>query len=362
MYLHHLSVTNYRNIGQVDAEFSPSLNLFLGRNGMGKTNLLDAIYYLSFCKSHTHTPDPQLLRQGESLFLLQGSYQLEQRREEILCAFQHNGKKTFKRNKKDYERLSQHIGLLPLVIVSPQDTELIHGQSEARRRFIDILISQYDNSYLQALIRYNRALLQRNTLLRSQVSNHDLYEALEAALSSEAAVLYGGRERFIRQLTPLFERYYTHISDSSETVELRYISHLHTSEPLSLLLHHRPTDLRLGYTGYGIHRDDLHFSLRHQLLRHAGSQGQHKTALLALKLAQHSLLAQHSHSLPILLLDDIFDKLDATRVRQIIGLVSSQDFGQIFITDSHRHPLPLADSSRVASFHLVDGGIGRLEG
>ncbi|MDR3126902.1 MAG: DNA replication and repair protein RecF [Tannerellaceae bacterium] len=364
MYLARLSVSNYKNIRQLEAEFSPSVNLFLGHNGMGKTNLLDAIYYLSFCKSHTHTPDGIAVREGEPVFLIQGHYEEEGKEEEILCAYKTGEQKTVKRNKKEYTRLSEHIGLLPLVIISPQDMKLIQGGSEERRRFMDIVISQYNRTYLNGLIQYNKALRQRNNLLRQKVEDGLLFEAIERMMVQASRPVYEARQEFIEQLIPLFNDYYRCISNSQETVSLNYVSQLHKEQAAEVLDRYRETDRKLGYTSGGIHRDDLVFRLRGQALNYTGSQGQQKTAVLAVKLAQYTLLANHTRTMPMLLLDDIFDKLDAGRVKQIMELVSGAGFGQIFITDTNRQHLDaLVESCCVptASFHVEEGELSRLE-
>lgn len=336
MILNKLSILNYKSIQEAEITFSPKMNCFFGNNGMGKTNLLDAIYYLSFSKSHLHTADNQIIRNEQDYCVIQGEYLFGERTEEIFCAIRRRQRKQFKRNKKEYDKLSEHIGLLPLVMVSPADSILIQGGSDERRRFLDLIISQHDNSYLQALIHYNKALLQRNTLLKNQSFDDTLYDVLEMQLDMYGQAIHEKRKLLVEEFTPLFNSYYQSISGSAESVALAYISKLETHDFPSLLHENRERDRILGYTSNGIHKDELEMTLEHNLIRRIGSQGQNKTYLIALKLAQFAFLTGKGTATPILLLDDIFDKLDAHRVEQIIKLVSSNNFGQIFITDTNR--------------------------
>ncbi|MDR1200957.1 MAG: DNA replication and repair protein RecF [Tannerellaceae bacterium] len=336
MILNKLSVLNYKNIQQAEILFSPKMNCFFGNNGMGKTNLLDAIYYLSFCKSHLHTSDNQIILAGEEMCVIQGSYDYEGRGEEIFCAIRRRQRKQFKRNKKEYDKLSEHIGLLLLVMVSPTDSDLIQGGSEERRRFLDLIISQQDKQYLHALIQYNKALQQRNSLLKNQSNDQSLYDVLEMQLDLYSKLVYKKRQLLVDELIPIFNDYYQNICQSSEQVGLRYLSQLAEGELVEMLSKNRERDYVLGYTSTGIHKDDLEMTLNGSLIRRIGSQGQNKTYLIALKLSQFTFLNQKGRTTPILLLDDIFDKLDANRVEQIIKLVSGDTFGQIFITDTNR--------------------------
>ncbi|MDR2920899.1 MAG: DNA replication and repair protein RecF [Tannerella sp.] len=336
MILKELSVLNYKNITHAGIVCSSKLNCFLGNNGMGKTNLLDAIYYLSFCKSHIHTPEKQIIHKEEDICVVQGKYDYNDQSEDIFCAMRRGQRKQFKRNQKAYEKLSEHIGLLPLVIVSPDDSELIRGGSDERRRLLDVIISQHDKSYLHALIQYNKALMQRNLMLKNQSSDKTLYEVLEMQLSMHGRLIYEKRKNLIEEFVPLFADYYQTICQSAENVSLQYISQL-TKGPLDVQLSaNRERERIVGYTLYGIHKDELEMMLDDRLMRHVGSQGQNKTFLIALKLAQYTFLTVHGTTKPILLLDDIFDKLDAERVEQIIQLVSGDQFGQIFMTDTNR--------------------------
>lgn len=339
MILQQLSIINFKNIAQADLSFSDNINCFLGNNGMGKSNLLDAIYYLSFCKSFTHVVDSQNIRHGEEFFMLQGVYERNEMPEVLSCGIRKRQKKSFKRNKKEYSRLSDHIGFAPLVMVSPDDITLIQGGSEERRRFIDMVISQWDKPYLDTLIRYNKALEQRNTLLRQEVSDPMLYEIWEEQMAHAATIIYDTRNRFLNEFIPVFNRFYNLISNGNEQVGLSYRSHMSDGNLLQQLADTRSRDLILGYTTKGIHRDDMEMTLDEYPMKRIGSQGQCKTYLIALKLAQYDFLAHNGNTTPILLLDDLFDKLDSERVERIMQLVSSDIFGQIFITDTNREYL-----------------------
>ncbi|WP_106828604.1 DNA replication/repair protein RecF [Parabacteroides pacaensis] len=337
MILKRLSILNYKNILQSEIEFSSKMNCFFGNNGMGKTNLLDAIHYLSFCKSHINTPDSQIIHSEQEICVIQGEYDYEGRNEEIFCAMRRRQRKQFKRNKKEYDKLSEHIGLLPLVVVSPADVDLIRGGSEERRRFLDVIISQHDKVYLHALIQYNKALAQRNVMLKREVHEDSLYDILEMQLEMHGRVIYQKRLDFVDEFVPIFNDFYQTICQSAEHVALEYVSQLTQESDLAAkLAHTRERDRILGYTSSGIHKDDLDMKLDDHLIRRIGSQGQNKTYLIALKLAQFDFLSRKGQTVPILLLDDIFDKLDASRVEQIIKLVSGERFGQIFITDTNR--------------------------
>lgn len=336
MVLKQLSILNYKNVVHAEVVFSPKINCFFGKNGMGKTNFLDAIYYLSFCKSHLNTPDSLIIRNNQEMCVLQGVYDCDGRTEELFCGIRHKQKKQFKRNKKEYKRLSEHIGLLPLVMISPADTELIQGGSEERRRFLDLIISQQDKNYLHALVQYNKTLLQRNMLLKEQTRDASLFDVLEMQLALHGEQIFLKRKQLIERLIPLFNQIHQQICHSAESVNLEYISQLTDASLDEKLRMNRERDGLIGYTTVGIHKDELEMKLDRALIRHVGSQGQQKTYLIALKLAQYSLLVQHGATTPLLLLDDIFDKLDAERVAQIIRLVGEEQFGQIFITDTNR--------------------------
>ena len=342
MILKQISILNYKNLEQVDLAFSPKMNCFIGQNGMGKTNLLDAVYYLSFCKSATNPIDSQNMMHNQDFFVIQGFYQTELGDvEEVYCGMKRRQKKMFKRNKKEYSRLSDHIGFIPLVMVSPSDAELISGGSEERRRFMDVVISQYDKEYLEALIRYNKALQQRNTLLKAeQEPDEELLSVWEEMMAATGEVVYRKRCEFINEFIPTFQTFYSHISQDQEQVNLTYQSHASQGNLLQLIQEHRVKDRIMGYSLKGVHKDDLVMQIGEYPIKREGSQGQNKTYLIALKLAQFDFLRRTgSNTTPLLLLDDIFDKLDASRVEQIVKLVAGDKFGQIFITDTNREHL-----------------------
>lgn len=342
MILRELSILNYKNISQVELEFSPKINCFIGLNGEGKTNLLDAIYYLSFCKSSNSTLDAQIIRHGTETCALRGIYESDEGVPEIIdCGLQLHHKKKMRRNKKEYKRLSQHLGLIPLVMISPADSLLISGGSEERRKFMDVVISQYDAIYVNSLLRYNKALQQRNVLLKQEsepdASVLDLYEKV---MAEEGTKIYQTRSNFISTFKPLFKSYYEQISESGECVDLQYMSQCAQGALLEIIQSGRQKDRIMGYSLHGIHKDDLSMSLGEFPIKKEGSQGQNKTYLIALKLAQFDLLCNMgSHTTPLLLLDDLFDKLDASRVERIIRLVGDRHFGQIFMTDTNREHL-----------------------
>ena len=342
MWLKRISILKYKNLQQVELSFSRKLNCIIGQNGMGKTNLMDAVYYLSFCKSATNPVDSQNIYHGDDFFVLHGFYETDfGEPEEVYCGLKRRQKKQFKRNKKEYPRLSDHIGLIPLVMVSPADSLLIAGGSEERRRFIDVVISQFDREYLEALIRYNKAMLQRNTLLKADIEpEEELMNVWEEMMASAGTIVYQKRKQFIEEFIPIFQSYYSYISQDREQVSLTYESHAAEGDLLTLIRASRQRDLIMGYSLKGIHKDDLVMKLGDFPIKREGSQGQNKTYLIALKLAQFEFLKRTgSQTTPIVLLDDIFDKLDASRVEQIVKLVSGDAFGQIFITDTNRDHL-----------------------
>lgn len=342
MWLKRISILNYKNLEQAELAFSRKMNCIIGKNGMGKTNLMDAVYYLSFCKSATNPIDSQNIRHEQDFFVLQGFYETEGGDpEEVYCGLKRRQKKQFKRNKKEYTRLSDHIGLIPLVMVSPADTLLIAGGSEERRRFMDVVISQFDREYLDALIRYNKALVQRNTLLKAELEpDEELMNVWEEMMASTGEVVFRKRQQFIEEFIPIFQSYYSYISQNQEEVKLSYQSHAAEGDLLALLRANRQRDRVMGYSLKGIHKDDLIMQLGEFPMKREGSQGQNKTYLIALKLAQFEFLKRTgSGTTPLILLDDIFDKLDALRVEQIVKLVAGDNFGQIFITDTNRDHL-----------------------
>lgn len=342
MVLKSISIINFKNIRSAQLELSSKMNCLIGHNGVGKTNFLDAIYYLSFCRSAYHPIDSQVIMHDADFFMLEGDYVDERHGEEhIYCGMKRGSKKHVRRNKKEYKRFSEHIGLLPLVFVSPADSVLIDGGSEERRKLMDVVISQYDHNYLEALNHYNKALKQRNVLLKmEQEPDVALLAIWEEEMARQGTVIYKAREKFIEELIPVFQKTYQYIATNSETVSLRYVSHAQRGPLLDVIQRDRLKDRAVGYSLHGVHRDDLEMLIDGYQLRREGSQGQNKTFSLALKLAQFDFLKRTtSATTPILLLDDIFDKLDSQRVEQIVKLVSGDSYGQIFITDTNREHL-----------------------
>ena len=317
MILKRISILNYKNLEQVELSFSPKLNCFFGQNGMGKTNLLDAVYYLSFCKSAGNPIDSQNIRHDADFFVIQGFYEAaDGSPEEIYCGMKLRQKKQFKRNKKEYTRLSDHIGFLPLVMVSPADSDLIAGGSDERRRFMDVVISQYDKEYLEALIRYNKALAQRNVLLKSETPVEDeLLLVWEEMMAQTGEVVFRKREEFIREFIPIFQNFYSFISQDKERVGLTYDSHARDASLLEVLKASRERDRIMGYSLRGVHKDELNMLLGDFPIKREGSQGQNKTYLVALKLAQFDFLKRTGSTVPLLLLDDIFDKRGGRQLR-----------------------------------------------
>ena len=358
MVLDTLTAINYKNIASATLSLSPKINCFIGHNGAGKTNVLDAVYFLSFCHSAYNAIDSQLIRHEQEFFVLEGDYRGD---EHIYCGLKRGQKKHFKRNKKEYKRLSEHIGLIPIVMVAPGDIMLIEGGSEERRKLMDVTIAQTDHHYIEALNRYGKALQQRNTMLRQdEEPDADVIAIFEEQMAAEGEIIYQRRDAFVAQLTPLFQHYYARISGGREQVALSYVSHCQRGPLLDIIQRARWRDRAVGYSLHGIHRDDLEILLDGHQMKREGSQGQLKTFVIALKLAQFELLKRASLRTPILLLDDIFDKLDAQRVEQIITLVSGEEFGQIFVTDTNREHLDrmLATAGRdYKIFNVSDGEI-----
>ena len=366
MILDSITILNYRNLLDVAIGLSPKINCFIGSNGMGKTNLLDAVYYLSFCKSAVVAADTANIAHDAPFFMLQGSYVSDSGiADEVSCGLKRGEKKQFRRGGKVYERLSDHIGSVPLVMVSPADNELIAGGSEERRRFMDVVISQYDREYLSALIRYNRALQQRNVLLRGdREPDAEMLSLIEEMMADEAQRIHSGRVAFIEELLPIFESFHSAITGGCESVSLGYRSHLDDADLAALLRASRGDDRRVGHTTKGVHRDDLVMQLGGYPLRREGSQGQNKSFLVALKLAQYDFLRRKGGETPLLLLDDIFDKLDSRRVEQIVSLVAGDAFGQIFITDVNREHIDgILDKVDGAFrlFEVQDGSVGLIK-
>lgn len=339
MYLKKISLFNFKNFSEANFEFEHKINCFVGKNGVGKTNVLDAIYHLSFGKSYFNTLAVQNIRHGEDFFVIDGEFEKQERTENILCSLKKGQKKILKRNGKIYEKFSDHLGFIPLVIISPTDTDLIREGSETRRKFIDSVISQLDSHYLQELIQYQKVLSQRNALLKYFAVNR-VFETGTLEIYNEQLTAYGKnifekRKQFLNDFIPIFNSFYQNISNSSETVQLEYESQLENQDLLSLLQENINKDRALQYTSVGIHKDDLSFNIENYPIKKFGSQGQQKSFLIALKLAQFEFVKKQSGEKPILLFDDIFDKLDETRVAKIVAMVNNDDFGQLFISDTH---------------------------
>jgi DNA replication and repair protein RecF len=360
MILEKLSVINYKNIAEATLEFSPKINCLIGQNGVGKTNVLDAIYYLSFCHSANNPIDSQVIKHGTEFFVLEGTYEDDLH---IYCGMKRGTKKHFKRNKKEYRRLSEHIGLVPIVVVSPSDTLLIEGGSEERRRLMDMVISQYDHGYMDAMNRYNKALQQRNAMLKQEDEpNIDVMSLFEEQMAFEGERIYQARKAFVEELTPIFQRIHETIAENREQVGLNYISHCQRGPLLEVIQRDRFKDRAIGYSLHGVHRDDLEITLGGHLMKREGSQGQNKTFVIALKLAQFDFLKRtNSKTTPLLLLDDIFDKLDAQRVEQIVKLVAGDEYGQIFITDTNRDHLDLILSRSSLDYKIFHVDNGEIE-
>ena len=342
MILRKLSILNYKNRRSAELRLSPKFNCFVGMNGVGKTNILDAIYYLSSCRSIFNLPDSHLITHDESFFVLDAEYATDGGEPEMLyCGLKKGTKKHFKRNGKEYKRLSQHIGHVPVVLVSPSDSVIIDGGSEERRRLLDVVISQYDNTYLDTLANYSRLLQQRNTLLKQEEEpDANLLDIIDMQMAETGKTLYVRRKEYVERLEPLFQQAYDAVSGSRERVSLSYISHCQRGDLLDILRESRAKDRVMGYSLHGVHRDDLDMSIAGYPIKKEGSQGQCKTYTIALKIAQFQFLRKTNLSnTPLLLLDDIFDKLDAKRVSHIVRLVSGNDYGQIFITDTNRERL-----------------------
>ncbi len=365
MQIENISIVNFKNLKEVQIEFSSKLNCFIGKNGAGKTNILDAVYYLSFCKSFSTAVDIMNISHEESFFMLNGNYQRLDSGENISVGFKKGAGKQFKRNSKIYKKLVEHIGLLPLVMITPSDVNLILGGSDERRKFMDGVISQYNQNYLDDLMKYNRALMQRNNLLRQFATNHyfdtDLLELWDAQLIEYGARIHEQRIIFVEKLIPVFQRYYSFISQDNEKVSLVHESALYNSDFEVLLKESQQKDRAIQFTTQGIHKDDLVFYLGDYPIRKLGSQGQMKTYLVSLKLAQFDFVKEISGLKPILLLDDIFDKLDQFRVEQIIKVVAGEQFGQIFITDTNREHLDSIIKKMDADFRIFMVDSGKVE-
>ena len=340
MYLKQISLFNYKNFSEATFEFDTKINCFVGKNGIGKTNVLDAIYQLSNGKSYFNPVAVQNIKHGEEFFVIDGQFDKNNRTEQIVCSIKKGSKKVLKRNGKAYDKFSEHIGFIPLVIISPADNDLITEGSETRRKFLDNVISQLDSSYLTQLIRYQKVIIQRNALLKYFALNH-VFDADNLLIYNEqlhtlGQQIFEKRAAFIADFLPIFNKHHQQITNSDEKVQLVYESHLFEKDTLQLLHENLAKDRVLHYTSVGIHKDDLLFQIDSFPIKKFGSQGQQKSFLIALKLAQFEFVKKQSGEKPILLLDDIFDKLDEFRVSKIVAMVNDDEFGQLFISDTHR--------------------------
>jgi DNA replication and repair protein RecF len=339
MHLKKISLFNYKNFSEVNFEFDTKINCFVGKNGIGKTNVLDAIYHLSCGKSYFNPLAVQNIKHGEEFFVIDGEFEKNERNEQIVCSLKKGHKKILKRNGKQYDKFSDHIGFIPLVIISPADRDLIVEGSETRRKFIDSVISQLDSNYLQQLIQYQKILNQRNALLKYFALNHvfdnDTLSIYNEQLNGFGLTIFEKRKQFLDDFIPIFNKHHQAITGLEETVQLVYESQLFEKDLLTLLRESINKDRALHYTSVGIHKDDLSFEIDHYPIKKFGSQGQQKSFLIALKLAQFEFVKKQSGENPILLFDDIFDKLDETRVEKIVEMVNNDDFGQLFISDTH---------------------------
>ncbi|GER58998.1 DNA replication/repair protein RecF [Patiriisocius marinus] len=339
MQLEQLSLLNYKNFESETFKFDPKINCFVGHNGVGKTNVLDAIYHLSFGKSYFNPITGQNIKHDTDFFVIDGMYEKLDRPEKIIVSAKRGAKKIIKRNGKPYEKFSEHIGFLPLVIISPADRDLITEGSDTRRKFIDGVISQGDSDYLNQLINYNKVLSQRNALLKyfaaNNTHNQDTLDIYDEQLTQYGTAIFEKRKTFLESFLPIFLERHKSISAGAEVVSLGYKSQLEDATLLSLLKNNINKDKQYQYTNFGIHKDDLLFEIDGHPIKKFGSQGQQKSYLIALKLAQFDFIKKQSGVTPLLLLDDIFDKLDAKRVGQIIALVNDENFGQLFISDTH---------------------------
>lgn len=364
MKLNKIHILNYKNIVEADLAFSPNVNGFVGANGMGKTNFLDAIYFLSFAKSATNFKDNENITHDADFFLVQGEYTDDQGCVDLYsCGLKQGARKRLKKGDKEYKKIAEHIGTIPLVLISPSDSALVSGGSEERRKFINSVISQYDPIYLEAVLRYERSLKQRNALMKQEEEpDWGIVEVLEDLMSADADYIFAQRSAFLEEFLPIFQTLYKELSGKdSEKVDILYTSHGQRGTLQSQLEAERAKARIVGYTLHGAHKDDLAFLLNGYLVKREGSQGQTKTYLIALKMAQFLFLKEKGEKrVPILLLDDIFDKLDADRVAQIVKYVSGDAFGQIFITDTNREHLDRileATTHDYRLFHVEEGKI-----
>ncbi len=356
MHLKYLSISQYKNISYKTYDFESKINCFIGDNGKGKSNILDAIYNLSFGKSYFNTVAVQNIQFGKDYYTIEGRYDRENQELKILSAIKKGQKKILKKNGKIYDKISDHIGLIPTVIITPADRNLILEGSETRRKFIDGVIGQTNSLFLQKLIDYNKILIQRNSLLKFFYLNNtfdsNTIDIYNKQLVERSQLIFEKRKEFLENFIPVFKRFYKYISGKNENISINYESHLFDDSHISLLEKSIKKDRLVQYTSTGIHKDDIIFLLEKNPIKKFGSQGQQKTFLIALKLAQFEFLKNQTGQSPILLFDDAFDKLDQNRVTQIISLVDEKNFGQIFITDTHKDRILKALKKIKSSFEI----------
>lgn len=343
--VYKINLVNFKNYRQVEIDLSPAINCFIGPNGAGKTNMLDAIHYQSMCKSYMNPIDSQNINFEESFFVIQGEWKRGEKTEKIYCGVKKGTKKVFKKNKVAYDKLADHIGLFPVVMISPYDRNLILEGSDIRRKWIDGIIAQFDKDFLHDLIKYGKVLEQRNALLKNMASygffDRESISVWDDQLIRYGRTIYKARKQFIEDFIPVFQKYYKWLSDEKEEVSFSYKSQLHDASFEQLLKDAERKDHQKQYSTVGTHKDDLVFTIKGHPIKKFGSQGQQKSYLIALRLAQYEWLKNHLNVRPVLLLDDIFDKLDHQRVERLMQMVSDEDFGQVLITDT--------DEERIAS-------------
>ncbi len=349
VFLKKISIINYKNILDKEYELDPKINCFVGNNGVGKTNILDAVYHLSMGKSYFNVKNDQLINRGKDYMLVDGVFELNNKNESIVFSLKIGEKKVLKRNGKPYKKFSNHIGLIPVVLISPYDNDLINEGSSERRKFIDSIISQNDKKYLINLIAYTRVIQNRNKLLkqynRSVDFDLDTIKVYDDQIYKLSEPIFKARDKFIKEFTPLVLEKYKHISDDKEKISIEYKSDLINNHIENLIKDSFQKDVILQYTSVGLHKDDFVFNIDENRIKRFGSQGQQKSFLIALKLAQFDYLKNETGNSPILLMDDIFDKLDLMRVKRIVEIVNSTNFGQLFLSDTDKERIEKVLSS-----------------
>ena len=364
MFIQRLSLTDFKNYSSAEIPFSEQVNCLLGDNGAGKTNILDSIYYLCLCKSYFNPVDHQNIRHDQDFFRIEGIFSKDSAEETIVCKVQHGKRKEFEHNKVKYDRLSEHIGRYPVVIITPDDKELINGGASERRRFMDSTLAQIDNQYLSDLMSYNKVLSQRNATLKSfgerGIFEEQELEVWDAQMTKLGKYIYDKRKSLYKELFPLIQDYYALISNKNEVSGSEYRSDLADGDFDKLLIDSRQKDRALQRTVVGIHRDDIILSMDGYPLKKFGSQGQKKSFLTALKLAQFDLIQKAKDVKPLLLLDDVFDKLDRKRVKQLMGLIAEDHFGQIIITDTNENRIKEVFSEINAEVRMISLDHGKV--